>query len=207
LRRPRPAARPSATPETPTFREGINGDANVPEEPTLATGTEPPRQRGGLQTARFIQRDINETKVTLGADGQLPDLALTTHENRDDAASESTASNPWVLIVVLCGSVLMSLAMLLIDEPGGTSSAAKADTHTQLQQIFAGWEAPAEPEAAKMRGLLARALQAHNRGDEAEERELYRQLLDLLNREDAPKYGGFSGEDEQLHELLNDLLR
>ena len=181
--------------------------AEPAEAPVPSSAVEPPRQDKGTQTARFIQRDVNETKVTLGEDGQLPDLALKKHEKRDDAERDSANSNPWLLITALCFSVIMSVAILLVDEPGASQKIDKVDAHQQLEQIFAAWDNTTEPVAIEMRDLLARALQAHNRGDDEEEQELYRSLLDLLNREDAPKYGGFSGEDEQLNELLCDLLR
>ena len=78
-----------------------------------------------------------------------------------------------MLITVLCFSVIMSVAILLIDEPNQAQSIDKVDAHEQLEQIYTSWDASAEPEAAQMRELLARALQAHNRGDNVEEREMF----------------------------------
>ncbi len=198
----RSAAGPSEQGPSDTEPPATEGSRKAPPV------SEPPHQKGAAQTARFIQRDVNETKVTLGEDGQLPDLALKVQEKRDDADAQSSSSNSWVLIAVLCFSVLMSVAILLIDEPGAVGRSDKAEAHQQLEQIFSSWDrTKGGPVAAEMHDLLARALQAHNRGDNEQELELYRRLMDLLNREDAPRYGGFSGEDERLQELLSDLLR
>ncbi|MFO7902383.1 MAG: hypothetical protein R6U98_06975, partial [Pirellulaceae bacterium] len=59
----------------------------------------------------------------------------------------------------------------------------------------------------EIRWLLGRALQAYNRGKSEEEKKYYREILNVLNREDAPKYGGFTGRDRQIKELLGELLR
>ena len=169
-----------------------------------STVPKPPKQdaQSDYQTARFIKRDANATKVKLGADGRLPHLALATQEKRPDTADESKSTNSWVLVTILCMSVLLSVLILVIDEPFvGASADEKAEARKAILQIYD--QAP----AGEIRDLLARAQQAYNQGDRAQERECYRQLLDLLNREDAPKYGGFSGEDNKLKELVSELLR
>ncbi len=173
-----------------------------------ATMDEPPKAlpRSGPQTARFIKRDANATKVKLGADGQLPDLALATQEKRVETDGGSQASNPWVLISVLCISVLLSVLILVIDEPLPGQTAGKGAARQQLEVIFTSWDRTDAP-ALEIRDLLARALQAYNRGDDVAEEKYYRQILNLLNREDAPKYGGYSGDDNALKETLSELLR
>jgi hypothetical protein len=174
---------------------------------TAETAAPPPTdQQDQPQTARFIQRDVNATKVELGEDGQLPDLALAKRDRRDDVATEAKTSNPWLLIAVLCTSVSLSVLILLVDQPGPAQNRTRADALEQVESIFASWDRT-DASALEVRDLLASALQAHNRGDNEQECEYYRRVLDYLNREDAPKYGGFSGDDKKLKELLNELLR
>lgn len=160
----------------------------------------------GSQTARFIERDANATRVKLGADGQLPDLALSTQEKRVDEVDESNSSRSWVLIAVLCVSVLMSVLILVIEEPVAGNGAGKAQARQKLESIFKSWDS-SNASAQEMRDLLARALRAYNRGDYEQEREYYRKTMDLLNREDAPKYGGYTGDDSTLKGVLSELLQ
>lgn len=172
---------------------------------------EPPQQQSDadLQTARFIEPDVNATKVKLGEDGQLPDLALSDQEKQRVAAKESPSSNPLVLIAVLSASVVMSILILLIDEPSATTANDKAEARARVEAIylsFDSWERQGPP-ARQLRDLLGHALQAYNRGDLEQEKDYYRQVLDLLNREDAPRYGGFSGNDKEVEDLVSELLR
>ena len=159
------------------------------------------------QTARFIERDANATNVTLGADGQLPELALASEDSQPESVSDSESSHPWLMMVVLCVSVLLSVLILIVDEPPqfGTGDRAE-DRHAELVEIMESCEG-SDPAVREIRWLLAHAVQAYNRGDSREEKQYYRQILNVLNREDAPKYGGFSGRDKELKELLGELMR
>ncbi|MFW6169154.1 MAG: hypothetical protein ACODAD_01605 [Planctomycetota bacterium] len=159
------------------------------------------------QTARFIERDANATNVTLGADGQLPELALASEESQPQSVTDSDSSYPWLMIVVLCLSVLLSVLILVIDNPSqfGTGYQAE-DRHAKLVGILESCDGD-EPAVRETRRLLGRALQAYNRGNSAEEKKYYRDILNVLNRENAPKYGGFTGRDKQIKTLVSELLR
>jgi hypothetical protein len=176
-----------------------------PPEATTAGGS-PPSSTAESQTARFIQRDANATRVKLGADGQLPDLTLSTQEKRVDTVDEAGSSRSWLLIAVLCVSVLSSILILVIEEPTASETAGKAHARRQLEEIFASWDL-SNDSAREIRDLLAHALRAYNRGDYEQEKQYYRQTMDLLNREDAPKYGGYTGDDRKLEEVLGELLQ
>ena len=86
------------------------------------------------------------------------------------------------------------------------SRSGKAEARQKLELIFNSWDT-SNQSADEIRELLARALRAYNRGDFEQEREFYRQTMDLLNREDAPKYGGYTGDDSTLKEVLSELLQ
>jgi hypothetical protein len=156
--------------------------------------------------ARFIERDPNATEVKLGSDGQLPDLALNAETKHEEAAEKSTSASPLVLIGVLCVSVLTSVGILIVNEPTGGVGQGKAEARKTLQATFDSWDDDNPPNRA-VRDLLAQVIQAYNRGDLQEELGYCRQLMDFLNREDAPKYGGFTGNDGPLKEALSELLR
>jgi hypothetical protein len=158
------------------------------------------------RTARFIQRDANATQIKMGADGRLPDLALQQREKRAESAERGSQSHPLLLIGVLCVSVVLSVLILLVEEPAPGVSGGKTAARQTVQATFDSWD-PADPPDQEVRDLLARALQAYNQGDLREERHYYRQVMDRLNREDAPKYGGFTGDDETLQQALSELLR
>jgi len=156
--------------------------------------------------ARFIERDPNATEVKLGSDGQLPDLALNAETKHEEAAEKSTSASPLVLIGVLCVSVLTSVGILIVDEPTGGVGQGKTEARQALQATFDSWD-DGNPPNREVRDLLALVIQAYNRGDLQEERGHCRKLMDFLNREDAPKYGGFTGSDGPLKEALSELLR
>lgn len=204
-----PSSKPALSKSAPPQPAASEAAQSQPEPPRSdATIEKPPKAAKTVETstARFIKRDANATQVKLGADGQLPDLALATQEKRVEGGDDSKTSNPWVLISVLCISVLMSVLILVIDEPMPGTAEGKGAARQKLQSIFASWDRNDAP-AHEIRDLLARASQAYNRGDYEQEEEYYRQILDLLNREDAPKYGGFSGDDNTLKETISEMLR
>lgn len=195
-----PGAMPDAKDTSPS-RESRFKEPRKHAKPTK------PGKRSRPQTARFIERDANATNVTLGADGKLPELALASEEKQTTPTGEAESSSPWVIIAVLSASVLLSAFILLVDDPSQLGiGGGKENPHRQLQQVFESLDGDEQP-VREMRHLLGRALRAYNRGDTDQEKKYYRQILDVLNREDAPKYGGFSGRDGELKELLTELLR
>jgi hypothetical protein len=181
--------------------------ADSPRPPEKTADNRPPsRPAAASQTARFIQRDANATRVKLGADGQLPDLTLSSQERRVDKEDEADSSRSWLLVAALCFSVLASILILMIEEPTASHTASKVRARQQLEEIFTSWDL-SNASTREIRDLLAHALRAYNRGDYEQERQYYRETMDLLNREDAPKYGGYTGDDRRLKEVLGELLQ
>ncbi len=183
----------------------------APKQP-VESATDPAKSgeklplRTGRHTARFIERDANATQVQLGADGQLPDLALSTEQERKDESDQSQSTHPLVLVAVLGISVIMSVLLLVVDQSSPQMTPKKIVARRTLEQIFDSWDR-AKPPNREIRDLLARAFQAYNCGDAEQEKKSYRQVMDILNREDAPKYEGYTGSDSRLKEALNELLR
>ena len=164
------------------------------------------------QPARFIAGELTDTSIALGQDGQLPMLVLA--EGKSAAANEADGqkSNPLLLVGVLCFSLLASLSMLLLDttvyraEPD-----SKKEARTQIEAHYVKGDPLREPYQEN----LAAALQAHHKGDYAQERAQYRQVLKMLREENKNAYTGITGRvsaplppnDEHLDSLLRTLLR
>lgn len=164
------------------------------------------------QPARFIAGESTDTAIELGRDGQLPMLVLT--EGKSVAANEADGqkSNPLLLVGVLCFSLLASLSMLLLDttvyraEPD-----SKKEARTQIESHYVKGNPLREPYQEH----LATALQAYHKGDYAQERTQYRQVLKMLREENKNAYTGITGRvsaplppnDEHLDSLLRTLLR
>lgn len=208
------SSRPSGTPPpgkaSTTRRSKPPATAPAAKQPAAGSApakrSERPEASARRHTARFIERDANATQVQLGADGQLPDLALSTEQDRKAESEQSQSTNPLVLVAVLGVSVILSVFMLVVDQSSPQSTPAKTVARRTLQQVFDSWDRE-KPPNREIRDLLARAFQAYNCGDVSQEKKFYRQVMDILNREDAPKYEGYTGSDSRLKEALNELLR
>jgi hypothetical protein len=170
----------------------------------------PPDPTTQSTSARFIIADATARRMELGASGQLPSLVLDEAKKKEPE-ERPEGSKPWLLLAVVLGSVLLSVAMLFFDtaalvgEPSGKGRARKLVEERYVQL------SPARP----CQPLLARAIQAYNRGDSAEERRLYRRVLDMLHSEGKDPNEGVTGaiqsdslpNDKELEELISTLLR
>lgn len=180
-------------------------------------GTAPPRSETSLtiprkKVARLILTEIAEPKWNLAPDGSLPNLHLEEPTEDTKEKEKKRSSNPFLLILVLSGSLLTSLVLLFVD----TSSVGHGTAEQKLQarQILAAEYYsnlnPNQPLAEYQR-LLREAHWAHSRGDFKREKELYRQVLLLLYAESGrDTYTGLTGSrarDQQLKELLQILLK
>ena len=185
----------------------------VPAKPPAKTAAAPQRQ---VQAAKFISGDATATRIDLGADGKLPELKLDAAKEMDDEAEKSKTSNPWIVIGLLGFSVLASVVMLFF-EPGAskTQSTTKAEARAFIQSYYLSKDSRDEPYQQRLR----KALLAHNQGNAEEERQLYRDVLDMLHSEsvqrtnkgltgtkagDPPPVG--NANDQHLESLLSALL-
>ena len=139
-------------------------------------------------------------------------LVLTEGKSAAVTDADGQKSNPLLLIGVLCFSLLASLSMLLLDttsyraEPDG-----KQEARTQIETQYVKGHPLREP----YQDHLVAALQAHHKGDYAQERAQYKQVLMMLREENKNAYTGITGRvsaplppnDEHLDSLLRALLR
>jgi hypothetical protein len=174
--------------------------------------SEKPREPKGekRQVAQFVTDQTGETVVTLGEDGQLPELQLRegaarAKERRKAEAPKPEGTSP-VLYVVLLVSMLSSIAMLFLDfTPGQSSQRERMIARQQLRDYIGSDETAPEPYQAHIR----RAILAYERGDGEAEKEAYYEVLDLLNAEDNDKILGLTGNpdrDKRLRELISTVL-
>jgi hypothetical protein len=112
----------------------------------------------------------------------------------------------WLACMAIAASTVIS-AILLIGTPEGEQSVAsrRAESRRELAMYYGGETAQLQPYQV----LLREAQQAHSRGDQAMERQRYRDVLRLLRAEGRSKFEGLTGtpnSDEKLAGLLSILL-
>ncbi|MEQ8791021.1 MAG: hypothetical protein RIC55_32465 [Pirellulaceae bacterium] len=151
--------------------------------------------RRTVQSAKFITAGETASHVQLGADGQLPDLVLREGEQREKPSEEKQGVNPLVLVAVLV-SVLMTVAVLFLDDAGvGGSTASKDAARAVIKQHYIDVPRSIDPTSLNKpyQYYLRAALQAHSRGDAAAEMRNYRHVMNLLHSEGISKISGLTG--------------
>jgi hypothetical protein len=201
---------PGPPPAGATPADAIQADLPPPVRPPAA-----PRRKS--TRAKFIAADATTTQIEIGADGQLPQLTLAEVSDAEPKPQTQRFSSPLLLVLALAVSTMLSVAMLFWDTSSQRPEAeSKADARQSLIDDYIN--SPPTLEPYKM--LLRRALQAHSRGEYRTERQLYRQVLDMLHAEDKNRVGnrrGLTGlreerdnrppNDQHLKEQLTILLR
>jgi hypothetical protein len=161
---------------------------------TAALATSPPSAASSsgrtARSARFISADAAAARFDLTADGKLPELQLADRQAAAAADAPPKRSQPWLLIGLLAFSVGSSVLMLLLDTSVSTESkASRAAAREVIERFYAGQSPRLEPYQTKLR----LALQAETRGNRAEERRLYQEVLALLRSEGTSKFKGLTG--------------
>jgi len=119
----------------------------------------PTRPKRVGKAAKFIATELTETRVQLGADGQLPNLVLRDEKKTEVEDAPAQTSNPLLLIGVLCFSVTISVVMLFVDtEKRHVEGKSKEQAREQIQRYYAG----TPPTIKLYQRKLREALQAHN---------------------------------------------
>ncbi len=171
-------------------------------------GSSAGRAKGGpwlrRNVARFIPGGGSGAGAALASDGRLPELKLQEGQKRR-ASSEAEATNPLVMVGVLCLSFVMSTALVLYDSgtPGGN------DQQVKDRRRLAEFCEQSTGTLAPYQQYLRDAQRAHSRGDEQTERQMYRRVLQLLRAEGRSRYTTVTPtrlEDRELEELLARLM-
>lgn len=186
---PPPAAPPKPGPETP-----------------VAT-TQSPSQRQA-KAAKFVAAGAVKSRINLGEDGQLPELVVQEGKETTKQPTEKSESSKSLLpVAALSVSVVLSLLVLLIPSGSGERATPKKEAaRQQLKQYYIGKDRETlEPYQIKLRrALIAR--------DEAEARQLYRDVLMMLRDETSrgltsPVQSEAPPNDKDLEEQILILLR
>lgn len=218
---PRPTPKPAGSESVDPFADDEDEDESLPtvqDRGGRGRGKKRRRKRGDRsdkptekrQVARFVTDQSGDTVVTLGEDGQLPELKLregaTARERRAEAKPANKEGTSPVLYVILAVSMLSSVGMLLFDfTPGQTSRRQQALARGELREFMGSGADEPEPYQEHLRD----ALLARQRNDLRAERREYSEVLDLLNAEDNDDLYGLTGNperDERLRELIGILL-
>lgn len=195
-------------------RESVSSLAQ-PGSGTVALPPRPPT--ASTQSARFIIADATARRIELGAGGQLPRLVLDEAQKKEVPEERASGSKTWILFAAVGASVVLSVGMLLVDVTGPRLERSdKSEAREKVTRKYVQKLAATEPRPP-CQPILALAVQAYNRGDHAEERRLYRQVLDMLHSEGKDPYKGITGvvntqdsavaNDIELEQLISTLLR
>ena len=185
------------------------GDFTMAPPPAPASNAKPATPRVA-NAARFITANPTERRIDLGADGRLPELILQEGTKVEPTAATPHSTNPLVLVAVLTVSFGLTAAMLLLDTESRRSESERTGAARQELALHYTQSRRQEPYQEHLR----QALQFHNQGKYAEERNCYRRVLDLLHEEHRENLKGLTGvrrgisppSDEHLESLLSLLL-
>ena len=205
---PNPAEPPSMSSTAPS-----TGPASPPIQPTEPPKPRQQKPRRRPKQAKFITADATQTKVLLGADGQLPELVLREADAKEKKEAVSSSGSSPLMIVALVVSIVFSVILLLADLSGSRGeNVTKQDARETLKKYHIGGESDAS-ELEPYQLLIREALKEHSSDHEKAERRLYKQVLDMLHAEGKNRFGvtgrvpGSSHSDKHLEKLINTLLR
>jgi hypothetical protein len=164
-----------------------------------------------VQTGQWLRRNVARfipggggPSATLAADGRLPELKLQEGQARRPAG-DAEATNPLVMVGVLCLSFVISIALLLVDFDSPSGNSQQVLARRRLAEFYQQTEGPLAPYQQYLRD----AQRAHSRGDEQTERQMYRRVLQLLRAEGRSRYASVTAtpsEDRELEKLLATLM-
>ncbi len=190
-----PVPPPPSTPSASGGRATASGSAAAAGTPALpAHGT-----------ARIIRPESIQPATP--PEGKLPTLSLTDAPQRSALELPKIKSHPLVLGALLCGSLIISVAVLLTDfdaTPGHRTTRAEA-----REKLRGFYEAPPRSSLQPYQMQLRQAQQAHSRGDHNAETACYRKVLAQLRAENRSPYTGLTGSptrDGELEGYLSILL-
>lgn len=191
-----------------TTKEPKPLDSFEPAAVTPVRNDRPTRRE--RKTAKLITSTNDNSRLTLGADGQLPELVIKETSTTEKKTKEDQESSPVMLIVALAVSVAMSLLLLFVPTQSRSSKTDVADALAALQEHYIGTRQPLEPYQM----LVRKAIQAENKGDVRTAVSAYSELLQMLHEErpnenqglTGPRYSTREPNDRQLEIYLRTLL-
>ena len=181
---------------------------------------DPPQQpvdHSSRHHATLITAEPSQSALAATSDGQLPALTLQTNDSDETSGKPPVESNRWIIIGVVCGSLLFSSILLIYESSPSVESRSemKRQILLRIQEKYFGPENGPWP---RYQGYLRDAALARSQGDAEAEERYYRKVLHLLNAQHLEKTDqGVTGlrnetsdrslkSDEELMGLLSALL-
>jgi hypothetical protein len=175
----------SVTPTAPVVPHPAVAPSVAPSSKALAPASSAPpvaAKPQGRKVARLIAAEAAASPLKLAADGRLPELQLEEGQQKQKTEAKSKSVSPLVLFGAIGLSVLLSAALVLIEpgQSGPSTTQQKDDTRKLIEEKYFGGGALEGGRLQPYNLHLRAAQEAHLRGDEKTEREMYGKVLDLL---------------------------
>ncbi len=221
-----PKSPKNTTSQSPPIEEPLTRPTGIEVPPSSqervpTASKEPPKiksqQKATENVAKFIAADIAESRIEMGADGQLPELTLSTDVDSQQKMESKRTQNPWGLVLLICGSLIASTALLMFEDP---STKTHSDIEGMILRLKDKYIQEPDNQLVPYQKYLRDALLARSQGDAAKEQTYYRKVLHLLRAEHHKRdhdEKGLTGQliessdrslrsDEDLEKQLSDIL-
>lgn len=156
--------------------------------------------------AKIIQQETVEPKLT--KDGKLPTLLLADEEKPRVSERGGLKSNPIVVVLLICVSLVSSAGMLFLIESGRPE--ARQEVKEARKDIVRFYEVREDQELQPYQQELREAQRAYSRGDFSAEASFYQKVMLRFHNEDLTKYSGLTGSpvgDSELEKYVSLLLK
>lgn len=196
-------ARPPEPPQPPGSVDDVESDGGASTAPDREPVTIGSKATEARQFAKVIKVESVLPKLT--KDGKLPTLQLV--EDGKPKPSDGEKSNPVLVGLLVCFSLLVSGAMLLV--AGMDSSDSEKQIVESRARIRDFCEVRIEQEIAPYQLELRESQLAHSRGDVRAEIRNYEKVMARFHAEDRNRFKGITGSptsDIELEEHVSRLL-
>lgn len=156
--------------------------------------------------AKIIQQETVEPKLT--KDGKLPTLLLADEEKPRVSERGGLKSNPIVVGLLICVSLVSSAGMLFLIESGRPE--ARQEVKEARKDVVRFYEVREDQELQPYQQELREAQRAYSRGDFSAEARFYQKVMLRFHNEDLTKYSGLTGSpngDDDLEKDVSLLLK
>ena len=151
--------------------------------------------------AKIIQRETVEPKLT--KDGKLPTLLLADEEKPRVSEKGGLTSNPIVIGLLICFSLVSSAGMLFLIESGHPE--AKQEVEEARGDVVRFYQVREDQELQPYQRELREAQRAYSRGDFSAESSYYQKVMLRFHNENLTKYAGLTGSPVGDMELEKDV--
>ena len=175
---------------------GDSGDSDIAHAETI----EQPA------VAKIIQQETVEPKLT--RDGKLPTLLLADEEKPRLSEDGALKSNPLIVGLLICVSLVSSAGMLFLIESG--QPVAGQEVREARKDVVRFYEVREDEELQPYQQELREAQRAYSRGDFSAEASFYQKVMLRFHNEDLTKYSRLAGSpvgDIELEKNVSLLLK